>query len=228
MSKPYTWEEVKSVLTNELLHSKQIMTFGTIGSLNVEHDIDLIVTKTPKSSIRSFFEELHSLFFYLDDYLMKKYGANAFCFSSSQEEIFINYLSKNSDKNLGFHIHIYLSLPVMERDWNWALSDNESLKDIILKGYNCLLGKPSDLFKKEFGRKSFYDPIYLHLYHYDKINSHYPDKLFIESMKHFLDFIYRKRLGLKTPLVKTRDQAIGAFYRLCDILEDLRKTKPSP
>ncbi len=190
MVKPYNWEEIKSVIMKELNHIKHIMTFGTIGSCNVEHDIDLIVTKKPSSRTRLFFEELHNLFFNLDSYLMKKYNAHAVRFSTSEEEFLVEALLENPQKNVSFHTHVYLSLPSMERDWNWALGEGDTLKDIVLNGYSCLIGKPKDLFGKEFSRKSDYDHVYIFLYKYDKINSYYPDNLFVKAMSHYLDYLY--------------------------------------
>ena len=73
MAKPYDWEEIKHVLLKELKKTKHILTFGTIGSLNVEHDIDIITTKKPDSKSSSYFRELHKILDSVDGYLMKKY-----------------------------------------------------------------------------------------------------------------------------------------------------------
>ena len=45
MTKPYTWDEIEYFLRKELSKTKHVMTFGTIGSRNIDHDIDLIITK---------------------------------------------------------------------------------------------------------------------------------------------------------------------------------------
>ena len=47
--KPYTWSEIKEFLEKDLKRTKHILTFGTIGSCNVEHDVDVIITKKPSS-----------------------------------------------------------------------------------------------------------------------------------------------------------------------------------
>jgi len=49
MTKPYTWDEIKKLLSKELEKTKHMLTFGTIGSCDVENDVDIIITKKPKS-----------------------------------------------------------------------------------------------------------------------------------------------------------------------------------
>ena len=61
-----SWDLIEDFLSEELNKTKHIMTFGTIGSLNVKHDIDLIITKNPNSSLKMFFEEIHNIFNTLD------------------------------------------------------------------------------------------------------------------------------------------------------------------
>jgi hypothetical protein len=199
------------------------MTFGTIGSCNVNNDIDLIITKKPKSKTSKFFKELHDLFDNIDEYLMKNYGANAIRFSTSEEEFTVLNLMKNSEKNLAFHGHIYVTYPEMQRDWNWALFNNDSLKNILMKYYDCLIGSTKDLFSKEFQKESYYDPVFILLYKYDKINSHYPDKLLIKAMNSYFDYLFRKMLGLKTPIAKNKKDVRKIFYKLCDKLDKLNK-----
>jgi len=227
MTKPYTWTEIKEFLVGELKKTNHILTFGTIGSCNVEHDIDLIITKKPKSSIKDFFKEIHSLFDNMEDYLYKKHNAHAIRFSTSEEEFSILGLMKDYEKNLSFHGHIYINYPEMERDWAWALFEDVELKNIIVNHYNCLIGSVKDLFNKEFQKKSYYDPIFIFLYKYDKINSHYPNDLLINSMNHYFDYLFKKRLGLKTPIAKNEKDVRKIFYQLCDKLDKLNSQKNS-
>lgn len=225
MEKPYTWEEIKEFLRKELERTKHIMTFGTLGSCNVENDIDLIITKKPKSSIKAFFKEIHNLFYSIDNYLLKKYGAHAIRFSTSEEEFSILNLMKDNEKNLAFHTHVYLNYPGIERDWNWALFEDTNLKEILLNDYNCLLGSPKDLFSAEFQKKSYYDPLFIFLYKYDKINSHYPKKILLQAMNSYYDYLYRKRLGLKAPIARNEKDVKRIFYELCGKLDELNNKK---
>ena len=64
--KPYNWQEIKNFLDKELRKTKHILTFGTIGSCNIEHDIDLIITKKSSSKTSDFYKEIHILFDSLD------------------------------------------------------------------------------------------------------------------------------------------------------------------
>lgn len=57
MTKSYTWEEIRAVLEKELNKTKHILTYGTIGSCNIEHDIDTIVTKKPDSKSSDFLKK---------------------------------------------------------------------------------------------------------------------------------------------------------------------------
>jgi len=221
--KPYDWNEIKNFLIRELKKTKHILTFGTIGSTNIERDIDLIITKKPKSPLKDFFKEIHNLFDNIDSYLNKKYNAHAIRFSTSEEEFSILGLMKNNEKNLAFHGHIYITYPEMERDWSWALFEDDNLDEILKMNYDCLIGSVGSLFSKEFQKKSYYDPIFIFLYKYDKINSHYPKKILLKAMNSYFDYLYRKRLGLKAPIAKNKKQIREIFYQLCDKLDDLRK-----
>lgn len=225
MKKLYDWQEIKEFLTKELKKTKHIMTFGTIGSCNIEHDIDTIITKKPKSKTSAFFKEIHNLFDNVDNYLNRNYGAHAIRFSTSEEEFSILGLMKDNERNLAFHGMIYITYPEIERDWNWALFEDDNLERILRENYDCLIGSVEDLFSDEFQKKSYYDSIFIFLYKYDKINSHYPKEIFLRAMNSYFDYILRKRLGLKTLVAKDEKQVKDIFYELCDILDELDSKK---
>ena len=105
MVKPYTWGEIDGVLSKELKKTKHIMTYGTIGSLNVEHDIDTIITKKPRSKSADFYKEIHTLFDNVDKYLNKKYGVRAIRFSGYQPEFL--KLSEYRKDDIAFQTLIY-------------------------------------------------------------------------------------------------------------------------
>ncbi len=220
--KPYTWEEIKELLIKELKKTKHILTFGTIGSCNVEHDVDLIITKKPKSKSSDFYKEIHNLFDLLNKYLNNKYGAKVIRFSQYEEEAKI--LSDYKEKDLAFHTMVYTSYPQIEKDWGWFLLENESIKEILLS-CNCLLGSTEDLFSKEFKKESYYDSIFIILYLYDRVNSNYPEKRLVEVMNACFDLIFRKKLGRKTPIAKNKKEVREIFYKLCDIIDKLNKKK---
>ena len=223
--KPYTWQEIKEFLVKELKKTEHIMTFGTIGSCDIESDIDTIITKKPKSSLKNFFKEIHELFDEIDNYLNKNYGVHAIRFSTSEEEFSILGLMKNCEKNLAFHGLIYITYPEIERDWSWALFEDDNLERILRENYDCLIGSVEDLFSDEFQKKSYYDSIFIFLYKYDKINSHYPKEIFLRAMNSYFDYIFRKRLGLKAPVSKNIMDVRKYFYKLCDILDELDSKK---
>ena len=53
-TRPYAWEDIKDFLVKELRKTKHIMTYGTIGSCDINHDIDTIITKKPASPSAEF------------------------------------------------------------------------------------------------------------------------------------------------------------------------------
>ena len=223
--KPYTWEEIKDFLAIELEKSKHIMTFGTIGSCNVERDIDVIITKKSGSKTSDFYKEIHKTFNSLNKYLLKKYKAKAVCFVFSTEEFLIRNLSDTQDKDLIFHTMVYLSFPQIERDWSFALFENTNMKDILLENYSCILGNKEMLFKENFQNKSHYDPAYLFLSSFNRINSHYPEQLLVKEMNHNYDYIIRKILKLEPLITKNKEQVKEYFYKICDIIDELDKKK---
>jgi len=225
MVKPYTWEEIKDFLIKELKKTKHIMTFGTIGSCNVEHDIDLIITKKPSSSSSGFYKEIHEVFDKINDYLKKKYNANLIRFSKMEEEIINEYIGNAKKDDLLVHTMIYTSYPQMQKDWDWALFKDENIEEILKKNYVYLIGSLNDLFSREFMKENYYDPIFIYLYLGDKINSNYPEDLLVRTMNHSLDYLYRKRLKLKSPIAKNKEDIKKYFYELCDKLDELEKLK---
>lgn len=222
MAKPYTLEEIKRILVNELKKTKAIMTWGSIGSLNVQHDIDTIITKKPGEKTSDFFREIHKVYDNLERCLSKKYRAKVISFPGGRGEL--SYLSDIKDVDLSFDTMSYTSYPKIKRDWEWALGPNESLKD-LLKNQNFLLGSFSDLLRKDFQKANYYDYVSVRLYHIDRIKSHYPLKILLEVMNKNFDFMFRKRLGLKTPIAKNEKDVREIFYKLCDKLDDLEEKK---
>src|SRR3989344_1061419 len=102
MSKPYSWPEIKNFLAKELNSAKHIMTFGTIGSCNIEHDIDIIITKKPSSKSSAFYKEVHDLFNGVDTYLQKKHKAKMIRTSRFSDEEETKYIANFQDKELVF------------------------------------------------------------------------------------------------------------------------------
>ena len=216
MTKPYTWEEIREFFQKELFKTKHIMTFGTMGSCNVEHDIDVIITKKPSSKISDFYKEVHNLFDFLNNYLIEKYNARAICFPSYEPEFL--KLSNSKKNDLAIQLMTYVSYSQIYYDWFWALSLNQDVKEILTKNYNCIIGSIDNLFSKEFNSIK-YNPIFIYLMMYNRINSNYDEKFLLKVMNHYFDFLYRKRLGLKSPEAKNKEEVKKYFYEMCDIIE---------
>lgn len=223
MTKSYTWKEIKSFLEKELKKTKTIMTFGTIGSCNVENDVDVIITKKPQAKSSSFFKEIHILLDKLDNYLKKKYlGRLIRVPSTSYTEEFME-LANYSSQDFVLHALVYSSYPQMKKDWDWALFGGENLKQMLNKSYSCFFGKKEELFSKNFQKSLYAENIFLYVQLYDRTNSNYSNFLLLKVMNHYLDFLYRKRLNLKTPIIKNKKDIRKSIYRLGDILDKLNK-----
>ena len=223
MVESYTWEEIGNFLSERLRKTNHIMTFGTIGSHNLEQDVDVIITKKPTSKTSDFYKEIHNLFESLDNYLNKKFKTRVIRFSHSAEEFLIKGYIKN--KSIFFHTMVYVSFPQIELDWSWAISKNENITNLFKKNYSIFYGKIDSLFRKDFQRENGHENLFIFLYLYDFLNSNLPEKLLLEIMNKSFEYIYKKRLGLDTPIARNREEAKKYFYELCDKLDELEKLK---
>ena len=223
MTKPYDWEEIKQVLLKELKDTKHILTFGTIGSLNVEHDIDIIITKKPKSKTSDFYREVHNLFDNLDKSFKKKYGARVIRFAQHEPESL--KLANYKENDLAIQTLIYTNYSQIEDDWNWFIFKDENVKD-ILNNTNYLIGSNRDIFSKNFHKGNYYDSVFLSIYLFDRVNSHYPEKFLVKVMNKYYCHLFGKKLKLKTPVARNEKQVREIFYKLCDILDDLKNKNP--
>lgn len=221
MKKSYNWEEIRNFLVKELNKSQHILTFGTIGSLNVEHDIDVIITKKTSSKTSDFYREIHSLFNHLDKYLKKRHRVKVIRLPSISYKEELLKLSNYKKGDLVFHSMIYTSYPQIERDWNWALFEGEKVREILINNYKCLTGNVKDISSKEFQNSLYADPIFIFLNLYDRINSNYSEKMLVKVMSSYYDFLYRKKLKLPTPIIKDRRDVERIFYLLCDKADSL-------
>lgn len=220
--KPYTWEEIREFLRKELGKTKHIMTFGTIGSCNVERDIDTIITKKPKSKSSLFYEEMHGIFDNLNYHLNKKYGVQCIRFYQCEPEFLT--LSNFQKNDLAIHALVYTSYKQIREDWERSLLPGENIKGILEKNYNCLLGSVKDLFSKDF-QDDPYSSMFYYIQVYDRINSNYSEKFLVEIMNFYYDFVFTKRLGLKAPIAKNKKDVRKYFYQLCDIVDKLNAKK---
>ena len=220
---PYTWEEIKEVLIKELKSTKSIMTFGTIGSCNPEHDIDVIITKKPSSKTSDFFREIHTLFDNVDSYMRTKYNKKVIRFSifSHQEEI--KKLGKWKKGDLLFHTMIYNSLYEIKIDWQKSLKMKESAINLLRSHYSLLKGKKSDLFSESFSKENIYGNVYITMFDHDRLNSNLPDKFLVEKMNELFHYVLEKRLKEKNLVAKNRKEVYEIFYKTLDILDKKEK-----
>lgn len=195
------------------------MTFGTIGSLDVNKDIDIIVTKKPNSKSSALFKELHQLFSALDRYLQNCFGSRLICVPRLDHEEDVKIIAKKTTKDIVFHLMVHLSYPSIEMDWVPALTTSRDVARLIDDKFVFIKGSKQDIFSKAFSRAKKYDGLFIYMHNMDRVNSNYGEKEMLRVMNHLFDYIMRKRLGLKTMKAQSRKEARDIFYRICDILD---------
>lgn len=218
MTKTYTWNEIKSVLEKELKKTNHILTYGTIGSCNIEHDIDTIITKKPQSSSADFFKEIHNLFDFIDKFLQKKPNSKLIRTSRFSDEEETKYIAKFEENDLVFQVLSYTSFKQIKMHWYADLLPNEKVEDILKNHYSCLLGNVGDLFKPDF-KIHKNEGLFIRLNDSDRINSHFPKVFLINRMNILFDFILRKRLHLEPIISKSEKDVRKVFYEVCKILD---------
>jgi hypothetical protein len=219
MIKKLNWEQVKFLISEELKKSKHILTFGTIGSCNLENDIDIIITKKSSSPSSEFYREIHNLYDFIDNSLKINYSKKLGVFSGggiSPEQLKISTCKKG---DVIFDVMTYVSLKELENNWLPYMSKTSNIKEFLKKEYNCILGKIDFLFTEAFVKESRNDYLFLVLMKYDKINSKYPKSFLIDCMNYHFDYILRKRLGLESMKANSIKESRKIFYQICDILD---------
>jgi hypothetical protein len=222
-NKQLGWNQINDFLQRELKKSKHIMTWGTIGSLNIEHDIDTIITKKPNSPSAEFFKEIHTIFENLDLYLYENFKTKVVRFAQSTQEYLVEGYTRG--KKVLFHTMVYISFPQIEKDWGWALFKDEDISKILKENYTCIYGNVNDLFKQDFQRENYFENIFIYLYLYDSLNSNVPEDILLKIMNGCFKYIYKKRLKIENPIAKNKEEVKIYFYNLCEILDKLNKEK---
>ena len=220
MEEKLSWEKLKSIIVKGLEKSKHILTFGTIGSHNIEHDIDIIITKKSTSSSSEFYKEVHNLYDFIDNRLRKEYPKKLGVFSGggvSPEQLKISTCKKG---DIIFDVMTYVSLRELENDWYPYMQESSNIKSFLEKEYNCIIGKTNFLFTEKFTKKTKNDYLFLVLMKYDKIKTQYPRNFLIECMNYHFDYVLRKRLGLNSEMANSEEDVKEIFYRICDILDN--------
>ncbi len=223
--KKLKWEDIELIIARLLSQSKTILTFGTIGSKNLNHDIDVIITKRKEAKSNDFYFEIHTLFDDLDKKLKKRYGVHAIRFTKSYEQEVIEFFNKREKGNVYLHTNIYCSYNQIKLDWSCVLSPDDRVKSLLINNCKYISGKVDDLFSNNFNKKSYYDYLFNFISYYDKIQARYPNDLLIKSMQKSLSYLFRKRLNLVTPQVKNINDCKQAIYLLCSIIDKLNEQK---
>ena len=197
MAKTYSWEEIRSVLKKGLQKTEHILTYGTIGSCNIEHDIDTIITKKPSSPSSAFFREIHELFAVVDEYLQKKHNSRLIRTSRFGDEDEVKYIANSKKNDLVFQVMTYVSLEQIRIHWYPDVESNDEINKLLKDNYNCIFGNAGGLFRPDFNKHKN-ERLFIRLNDSDRINSHFPASFLIARMNVLFDFILRKRLNLNS------------------------------
>ncbi len=224
MVRQYSWSEIEGFLIGELKKSKHIMTWGTIGSRDVTHDVDTIITKYPRSPTDKFYKEIHEILDKLNNFLVKKYGANLIRFVMFEKE-FLKLSNYNESNDLAFHIMIYSSMGQIKKDWNRSLFPGTKVEDILLNRYSCLKGKSTDLLNEEFNKETYADALFFYLHLYDRVRCNYDEKYLVSVMNYYFDYMFKKLLKMKTPIAKNEKDVRKIFYKLCKIADKMNVSR---
>lgn len=221
MTKPFTWDELRLQLTVELQHTSHILTYGTIGSCNIDHDIDTIVTKKPDSPSADFFEDLHKVFDNIDTYLQKHYQARLIRTSRFSDEEETKYIANCQENDVVFQVLSYVSMKQIKMHWfdSFIDLDGDVKTEAFLRdNYKCIGGQISDIFRSDFACHKRED-IFIRLNDSDRINSHFPKDFLVRRMNVLYDFVLRKRLGIEMLPAADEDECRDLFYKVCMILD---------
>lgn len=224
-SRSYSWEEISSLLQSRLNKSQHILTYGTIGSCNIEHDIDTIVTKKPGSPSALFFEELHVLFEQVNRYLQEKHLSRLIRTSRFCDEEEVKFIAGYQKTDLVFQVMTYVSMKQLKMHWfDASTKENANLEPFLKTNYHCLFGNLQTIFAPEFQEYKQED-LFIRLNDSDRLNSHFPPDFLIARMNVLYDFILRKRLGKETLEAKFPSECHQIFYEVCEILDSEPKCK---
>ena len=218
MNSRLDWEIIEAYLKKQLQNTTTIMTFGTIGSKNIEHDIDIIVTKNPGAKSSNYYRELHKIFDNLNSYL-RNLGSKLIVFSefNSQDERLTIGNYKMGD--IALHVMSYLSLEQLVENWKQDLELGTKIGHIIKNNYNPIKGSPEDIFDKKFFERKKHDNLILRMHNQDRTNSNYPESLLVHNMSHLYRYVL-KHLGItENPVLGNRDQVREKFYNILDIID---------
>ncbi len=224
----YIWQEVKQYLIKKLNKTKHIQTYGTIGSCNINHDIDLIITKNPKSNPKEFYKELHKLHNNLNKYLMKNYNRKLICFArfSHQEEVLL--IGKYKNKDIAFQVMVYFSLPHLLKNWSSSLAEGLDITKILKKEYEMLKGNFDDLFDSKFTKNGKYDNLLAYLCDNDRFVSNYPEKFLVKVMNHLFKYVLKHAGLTKEYTAKNREEALTYYYEILNLIEKINKNSIKP
>jgi len=225
-SKSYTWNEISTFITAELAHTQHILTYGTIGSCNIEHDIDTIVTKKPASKSADFFQEMHFLLDCIDGYLKKHHGARLIRTSRFSDEEESKYIAGYRENDLVFQVLSYVSLKQIKMHWFDSFNTVDPQSDIetfLKSNYKCLSGRIDSLFERDFAEYG-HEELFIRLNDSDRINSHFPRKFLIQRMNVLYDFIVRKRLKSHFKPALSEFDCRNSFYSVCSLLDATHET----
>ncbi len=218
MEIPYTWQDIEDLIRPELDHCGAIQTFGTIGSRNLEHDIDIIITKEPGAKSSDFYRQIHNVYDTIDTYVRQQ-GRKLIRFTCLDHEMDVCHIGGWEPGDLRLHTMTYVSLPQMRKDWAVPLGEELEVEDVLDKEYIPIKGSKEDIFSRGFSKGNRNDHRILKLSDGDRVHSNYPEKLMVDAMNHIFRYV-SKHAKIEEVLATSKEDVRECMYRIADALEE--------
>ena len=218
--KKLEWKEVESILRQRLTSTKTILTFGTIGSLNLGHDVDIIIMKKPTVHASDFYKEVHSILDFLNSYLIRNYKRKIVRFSKFDHQEEVLKIANYKKGDLALQVMCYVSLPQFIDVWKSCVKrDDNFVQRVLENNYKLLYGDKKSLFSKEFNKPGKMDSFFMYMNDLDRTNSNYSDSFLLKTMNHSFRAFLRWANINKTVQAKNAKEVRLCFYKVADILE---------
>lgn len=217
MNRTYTWEEISKILKQKLLKTNHILTFGTIGSVNLNNDVDIMITKKPNSNLSDFYKEIHNIFEYINEYLKINHNQKIIRFTSLEHQEEVLKIGKYEKNDLAIQALIFISYEQMKTIW--SNTSNLYIKNIITPSYKAIYGDLNKIESKDFQQYSIYDSLCLYLNRLDRINSNYDEEFLIKVMNHLYTYLAKHfNINFKN-ISTTRKEVKENFYNVCNLID---------
>lgn len=215
---PFQWGDIEPLVINQLSYKNSISFFATIGSRNIERDIDIISIKNPNAKNSQYLRDIHSLLDILNEWIHYSYDRKIVKFSRfiNQEESL--HLGDYKDGDLALHL---MSYPCYEQFKNIWLADVPSTVDVynLLKNSKKMKGDIETIKYLMSQPKKEHDSLLYKLQECDKIHSNYDETLLLKCMNETYRYIQKHIKSDNYKYATNTQETREIMYEIADMLE---------